>query len=67
MGLFSLFDDVVNKIESFEKTVDTITERLDTATEKVEKAAKLALKLRPEFQEAGKMLLFAQKKLGKSS
>lgn len=35
--------------------------------EKVEKAAKLALKLKPDFQEAGKMLLFAQKKLGKSS
>ncbi|MFZ5428096.1 MAG: hypothetical protein ACOZEN_14105 [Thermodesulfobacteriota bacterium] len=33
--------------------------------DKVEKAAKLALKLNPDFQEAGKMLAFALRKQGK--
>ncbi len=33
--------------------------------DKVERAAKLALKLNPDFEEAKKMLAFAQRKLGK--
>lgn len=67
MGIFSLFDDVVDKIEKFEKAVDSATERLDSATDKVSRAADVADK---KLQQAARVSDAVEARLqpsGKSS